>query len=162
MDEIPESRHLLSAWLRERFERTGGRFEIDDRGPSREFPHDFAEMSVAAKLRRTLEVVAGKSASYGMPSAVDRTADWPLVQAHDADEFRGMLNHLRDSKLLEQSGSDWLVTGAGWEAVEEVLQARRSVHSAERQAFVAMAFGKDDDLEAVSYTHLTLPTIYSV
>jgi len=140
---IPEPRHLLSAFLRERFERTKRPYRFEDRGESKSFPQGLVEWPVSEKLNRALLRLAERSTAFGSPSEAQPDQDWPLAQAKNAAEFGRMLSHwIRAGALENPSGGSFVVTGPGWSLVEE-LRPRGVAKS--KQAFVAMSFAAEYD-----------------
>ncbi|NOT29077.1 MAG: hypothetical protein HOP15_01370 [Planctomycetes bacterium] len=141
---IPEPRHLLSAFLRERFERTKLPYTFADRGASKRFPTDLLEAAVSEKLNRALLRVADLSPAFGSPSTVDHATDWPLAQARNPAEFGRMIGHWLEAGALQRnsSGPGFMVTGPGWKLVEELRPMSASRSS---QAFVAMSFATEFD-----------------
>lgn len=149
-DWVKGPRHLLSHFLRLRYDRTGRPFKFEDREGG-QFPPPPPELPVSSKLRLALACVAEKTPKFGRPSSCSVEKDWPLAQAADPDEFKSMLMHWvkegalegnLDDPLTVQARGGLVLTGKGWQLADEI-GAFKAAEGA--QAFVAMSFGKDMD-----------------
>ena len=148
LNKIPKPLHLISHFLRQRYEQTGQTYAMGDReGGS--FPERLREFSVQDKLARALVCVADKTVGFGRTSSCKTETDWPIAQARDQHEFSRMLEHWRSEDALavdnsnrkaSQDGMGYVVTGKGWRLIEEFRPSRGT---SGRQAFVAMSFADE-------------------
>jgi nucleoside 2-deoxyribosyltransferase len=145
---IPEPRHVLSAWLRERYERTKAPFRLSDR-VNGILPSGIADISVPEKIDRALLLLANRSGAFGTPSSIDLSVDYPLVWGHDLTEMMAILEFLRQKELFSREGGEGSsfspfrcnLTGEGWKEVNRL----RPVGLNSDQAFVAMQFRPELD-----------------
>ena len=94
---------------------------------------------VSRQLTKVLELLAARS-SHGVPGRIDRSTDFPLVDAQSTNEFHWLLEQLQErgyvSSLAE--GREFILKPKGWERIESSTTA-----GIPGKCFVAMSFHED-------------------
>lgn len=145
-------RHLLSHYIRRQFDQSGQPVVLAAPKPGTAASPRLVELPVSEKLKLAILAIADRTPEFGKESTIDQETDWPLVQAHTANEFGEMLQYLCQSGSLRETSrhigtavsKKYLLTGDGWKQIEAL---RPTYSLAGHQAFVAMWF--DDSLDSL-------------
>jgi hypothetical protein len=119
---------------------------VDDPEKWLELARSHRHISVSEKIRKTLELLAGRSPHAGAVAAIDVRTDYPAVGAVSPEEIDYLIHHLNQTGAVEErpremgSNRRAIVTPAGWEVIGPAR------HGIPGRCFVAMAC--DSSLDA--------------
>ena len=99
------------------------------------------EPTPSGKARLLLMELKNRSRAFGRVVPLDVDREWPKIKARGPEEFRALIDSMRDERLLAPSeylqNTDLVLTWKAWEALEPLRG------TASGTVFVAMAFRAD-------------------